>query len=112
MRSSIRARTIAAGIGALAIGLVALHGTAAAEQGERAISCSNPASGATWQIRIDYDRKTVDSNQARIGDAEITWHDTNNNGNYTLDRKTGNLTMIVASSTGGAFFYARCGLDR
>jgi hypothetical protein len=106
------ARPITVGIGALAIGLVALCGTAAAEQGEHAMTCTNPASGAKWQIRVDYDRKTVDSNQARIGEAEITWHDVNDNGNYTLDRKTGNLTMIVASSTGGAFFYARCGLSR
>jgi hypothetical protein len=112
MRSLALARTIGGGIGALAIALIVISGTAVAEQGEHAITCTNPASGATWQIRIDYDRNTVDSNRARIGAGEITWHDANDNGNYTLDRKTGNLTSIVASSTGGAFFYARCKLDR
>ncbi|MBO0712425.1 MAG: hypothetical protein J2P47_14235 [Acetobacteraceae bacterium] len=112
MRSLALARTIGGGIGALAIGLMVISGTAVGEQGEHAVTCTNPASGATWQIRIDYDRNTVDANRARIRAGDITWHDANDNGNYTLDRKTGNLTSIVASSTGGAFFYGRCNLDR
>lgn len=112
MHSLAVARIIGGGIGALAIAVIVISGTALAEQGERALTCINPASGATWQIRIDYDRNTVDSNRASIGAGEISWHDANDNGNYTLDRKTGNLTSIVASSTGGAFFYARCNLDR
>ena len=75
------------------------------------ITCTNPVSGASWQIRIDYDRNTVDSNPARISDATISWRDANDGGNYTLDRKSGNLTVIVASSTGGAFFYDHCRLE-
>jgi hypothetical protein len=31
--------------------------------------------------------------------------------NYTLDRKSGNLTVIIASSTGGNFLYDRCKLE-
>ena len=73
------------------------------------MTCTNPASGATWKIRVDYDQKTVDSNAARISDTEISWHDVNDGGNYTLDRKSGKLTVVVASSTGGYFLWDRCG---
>ncbi len=72
------------------------------------VTCTNPASGATWQISIDYGRATVDANPAKVSDAEISWHDTKDGGNYTLDRKSGNLTVVVASSTGGYFLHDRC----
>jgi hypothetical protein len=80
-------------------------------QGETAITCTNPVSGTSWQLKIDYGRATADSNPARISDAEISWRDRSDGGNYTLDRKSGKLTVIVASSTGGAFFYHRCKLQ-
>ncbi len=113
MDSFARARTIGAGFWALANGLLALTGIAVgpAQAAERAITCTNPASGATFQIVIDYDRKTVDRNAARISDAEIAWHDPKDGGNYTLDRKTGNLTVVIASSTGGYFLHDVCKLD-
>jgi hypothetical protein len=96
----------------IAAGLVVMTVSAVgAEHGESAITCTNPASGASWQIRVDYDRSTVDSNPARIRDAMISWHDATDGGNYTLDRKSGNLTVIVASSTGGYFLYDRCRLE-
>lgn len=76
----------------------------------QAITCTNPASGATWRIRIDYDRARVDSNPARIGETEISWHDAKDGGNYTLDRRSGRLTVIMASSTGGYFLHDRCRL--
>ncbi|MDE2227629.1 MAG: hypothetical protein KGL11_01130 [Alphaproteobacteria bacterium] len=76
------------------------------------MTCSNPASGATWQIRIDYDKGTVDSNPARISDTEIAWHDAADGGNYTLDRESGDLTEVVASSTGGYFLHDRCGPEK
>ena len=50
----------------------------------------------------------MDSNPAPISDAEISWHDKTDGGNYTLDRKSGKLTVIIASSTGGYFLYDRC----
>jgi hypothetical protein len=75
------------------------------------LTCTNPYSGATWQIKIDYDHGTVDSNPAQISDATIAWHDANDGGNYTLDRKSGKLTVIVASSTGGYFLHDDCGLQ-
>lgn len=84
--------------------------SAQAQSGEITTICTNPVSGTSWQIRIDYDKSTVDSNPARISAARIWWHDAKDGGNYTLDRKSGDLTVIVASSTGGAFFYHRCKL--
>jgi hypothetical protein len=76
------------------------------------ISCTNPASGWTWQISIDFDRATVDSNPAQVSDAEISWRDTKDGGNYTLDRRSGDLTVVVASSTGGYFLHDHCGVPR
>jgi len=81
-----------------------------AQSGEIATTCTNPVSGTSWQIRIDYDKSTVDSNLAHISETRIWWHDAKDGGNYTLDRKSGDLTVIIASSTGGAFFYHRCKL--
>jgi hypothetical protein len=78
---------------------------------ERAITCTNPASGTRWQIRVDYERSTVDSYPARITDGGISWHDASDGGNYTLDRRSGDLTVVVASSTGGYFLHDRCALD-
>jgi hypothetical protein len=80
-------------------------------RGETTITCSNLASGATWQVRIDYDRRTADSNPARISDARISWHNASDGGNYTLDRASGELTVIVASSTGGYSLHHRCKLQ-
>ena len=77
---------------------------------EPTITCTNPASGATWQITIDYERGTVDANPASVSDTEISWHDAKDGGNYTLDRASGKLTVIIASSTGGYFLHHRCRL--
>jgi hypothetical protein len=102
---------------AVAIAVSVLRGSAApasaaeAQRGEVAITCTNPLSGANWQIRIDYDRNTVDANPARFSDSQIWWKAAADGGNYTLDRKTGNLTVVMASSTGGSFLYDRCKLD-
>jgi hypothetical protein len=82
-----------------------------AQQGEVAMTCTNPFSGASWQIRIDYDKQTVDSNPAHVSDATISWRDAKDGGNYTLDRKSGNLTVIIASATGGNFLYDHCKLE-
>ena len=78
---------------------------------ESAVTCTNPASGTHWQIRIDYARSTVDSYPASITEANISWHDASDGGNYTLDRKSGNLTVVIASSTGGYFLFDRCKLE-
>ena len=79
-----------------------------AQAGEVAFNCTNPFSGASWQIAIDYDRRTVDSNPARISDMEVSWRDAKDGWNYTLNRKSGKLTVILASATGGNFLYDHC----
>jgi hypothetical protein len=95
------------------LGALALCGGSlshAARASESAVICTNPASGVRWQIRIDYERNTVDSYPARITEADISWHDASDGGNYVLDRSSGNLTVVVASSTGGYFLHDRCKL--
>lgn len=111
LRSLALARPLAAVIGALVVGSGAPAISAEARHGETAITCTNPISGATWQIKIDYDRSTVDANPARFSDSQIGWKAAADGGNYTLDRKTGNLTVVMASSTGGSFLYDRCKLE-
>jgi len=101
----------AAVIGAVALGFAVPAMSTETQHGETAITCTNPFSGASWQIRIDYDRQTVDSNPARISDAEISWRDVKDGWGYTLDRKSGNLRVVLASSTGGNFLHDRCKLE-
>jgi hypothetical protein len=95
---------------AVAVGMTAPAIGAEAPPSETAVTCTNVSSGANWQIKIDFDKATVDSNPARISDTQISWHDATDGGNYTLDRKSEKLTVIVASSTGGYFIYHRCKL--
>lgn len=95
-------------IGVLGGAVIPSASGAVVQSGEAAITCTNPYSGASWQIRIDYDRRTVESNPARISETEISWHDALDGRSYTLDRRTGKLTVVVASSTGGSFLYDQC----
>lgn len=94
--------------GGLAAGMAGFAAPAAAQPATSVLSCTNPASGATWQIHVDFAQGTVDANAARISDDTVVWHDAKDGGNYALDRKTGKLTVTVASSTGGYFLYDRC----
>ena len=74
------------------------------------MTCTNPSSGATWQIYVDYGGHTVDLNPAQITDTVVEWQ--SNGWKYSLDRKSGKLTVVVASSTGGNFLYDQCKLDK
>jgi hypothetical protein len=100
----------------LAAAAVALIGglapAAEAQHGQTTIACSNPASGTSWQITVDFDRRTVDGHPATISEAAISWRDPGDQGNYTLDRKSGNLRVAVPSSTGGYFLHDQCKLDK
>ena len=98
----------AAAIVALAAGVAAANGAAEAEGVP--VTCTNPFSGASWQIAIDYDLKTVDSNPARIDETEISWRDAKDGWRYTLNRKSGALTVVLASATGGNFLFDQCRL--
>jgi hypothetical protein len=79
-----------------------------AQTPESVFDCTNLASGAGWQIKINFQASTVDSNPARISSSTISWHDATDGANYSLDRSTGNLTVVIASSTGGYFIHDRC----
>jgi hypothetical protein len=102
-------RYLGVAIAALACGAAA-PGDGQQAANAPAVTCTNPYSGATWQISIDFDRATVDANPARVSEVEISWHDAKDGGNYTLDRRSGNLTVVVASSTGGYFLHDHCRL--
>jgi hypothetical protein len=104
----IRKWILAAGIAGLAAGLAVATRSGEAQPGAAAMRCTNPASGASWQIVIDYGKNTVDANPAEISRTAISWFDPRDGGRYRLDRGSGDLTGSAASSTGGYFRYARC----
>jgi hypothetical protein len=107
-----RNRILAAGAAVFTGGLAVSTTDAGAQEGETAITCTNPVSGASWQIMIDYRNATVDSYRANISKAEISWFDPKDGGNYSLDRKSGALTASVASSTGGYFRRSQCSVEK
>jgi hypothetical protein len=98
---------LAVGISALVAAIAGPAIGAEGPRGEAAITCTNTTSGTSWQIKVNYDQSTVDAYPASFSDAEIKWK-TPGGENYKLDRKSGNLTVVVASSTGGYFLYDRC----
>jgi hypothetical protein len=70
--------------------------------------CTNTASGASWDLKVDFVRNFVDAFPAEISKRWISWQDTAHGGHYDLDRTTGELTVRFASSTGGYFLYDKC----
>lgn len=70
--------------------------------------CTNPASGASWQITVDLAHHRFDMFPAEIDAHSIRWRDTAQGGFYDLDRATGELTMRNAASTGGYFLRDQC----
>jgi hypothetical protein len=70
--------------------------------------CTNPVSGASWNIKVDFARNLVDAFPADISTRWISWHDTDQGGYYDLDRASGDLTVRFASATGGYFLYDKC----
>jgi hypothetical protein len=70
--------------------------------------CTNPKSGTTWDVKVDYDRSTADSFPAKISGSQIVWHDTVHGGYYYLDRASGALTFKNATGTGGYTLHNTC----
>jgi hypothetical protein len=102
-----RARTATAAVGAAM--LLASTGIGrAAESGKLLhLRCTNPVSGANWQVVVDLARQRVDSLPAEISDSWISWHDPAG-GFFDLERATGRLRVRIASSTGGYSSYDTC----
>jgi hypothetical protein len=73
--------------------------------------CTNPKSGTTWEVKVDYDRSTADAFPAEITGSQIAWHDTLHGGYYSLNRASGALTFQNASSTGGYVTRHTCHAD-
>ena len=96
----------------LLLSFVTGAGAAANESaGPATIACVNTVSRAGWQIRVDYQKNTVNALPAHITAGEITWYDDKEHANYTLDRKTGALESVIPSSTGGYFLHYQCKLN-
>jgi hypothetical protein len=108
-RRSFSACARTAAIVALTAGVAIFsYGGVAAHAETVSVICTNPVSGASWRIAIDYDLKTVDSNPASIDETQIWWRDGKDGWRYTLDRKSGALTVVLASATGGNFLFDQC----
>jgi hypothetical protein len=111
VRTSSLTRSLAAATLTLAYTATAPALSIEALHGQRAITCTNKSSGTSWQLNVDYDHGTVDSNPASISESKIAWRDANDGWRYTLDLKTGDLTVVFASSMGGNTYFHRCQLD-
>lgn len=79
-----------------------------ADAKEMVLTCTNPNSGTTWDLKVDFDRRMVDSFPAEISDQWITWQDTPRQGVYEFDRASGDMTMRGPSSMGGYFLHYHC----
>ncbi len=104
-------RPLAVALSVMAAGTAVEAISAEAQHGTRDITCMNTSSGVTWQIKVDFDRKTVDDNPASISDSTISWRDAKDSWNYSLDRRNGHLTVVLASSTGGSMYFHRCKME-
>jgi hypothetical protein len=70
--------------------------------------CTNTESGTSWTLQFDTANATVDGYPASVGHDLITWHNTEDQGFYTLDRSTGDLKIVRGSSMGGWELHALC----
>ena len=73
--------------------------------------CTNPFSHVTWPIYIDCYRHMVNSSPARVSAGSISWFGAKHGQHFTLNRSTGTLTVVVASSTGGYFLHDHCAIS-
>jgi hypothetical protein len=71
------------------------------------LRCTNPASGASWPLVVDFDHRRVDSLAATVSGNSVSWRDPQR-GFFDLDTATGKLELRNASATGGYFLYYTC----
>jgi hypothetical protein len=107
LRSRFRRRFLLSLVGLAAASMV-LPAPADALAAATRLRCTNPASGASWDVVVDQDRNLVDSYPAHITEKWISWYDPTDRGYFDLERATGELTVRHASSTGGYFLYDKC----
>ena len=72
------------------------------------VHCVNPASGTRWDLVIDPGRGLVGGFAAQVGPREVDWVDPTDQSHYSLDRRSGTLSMTRPSSTGGYTNLDRC----
>lgn len=97
----------------LSLALAACHASAASASlaipaDATVVECVNPDNGFAWAVRLDARGKAVDGWPARFEARRISWRDGGDGGAYQLDRQTGALTIVRASSTGGYTSFDRC----
>jgi hypothetical protein len=93
---------------AIAAALAAVLADAPAQASDLSYQCTNTASGASWLVEVDDQKRTVDGVPADISAARISWRDAATGGSYDLDRKSGDLTFTNSSSMGGYMLWHRC----
>ena len=91
-----------------AAGLITLINSECLNAAPVTLRCTNPASGAVWDIKIDYQNATADSFPAKISGERIKWHNVLHGGYYEFNRRSGDLTVVYASSTGGFTLRDKC----
>ena len=101
-------RHAAVAIAALATFGATAPGDGQAQPAASVLTCTNPASGATWQISIDLSPRHVEFQSARFSADEISWQ------TPRMAAITGWISFrrtdrIVASSTGGYFLHDHAG---
>jgi hypothetical protein len=93
---------------AVCAGLVLSIAPSVSHANTTVLTCTNPSSGTTWDVAVDFDRRMADSFPADISDSSIAWQDSTHGGIYEFDRASGVLTFRNASSTGGYFLHDQC----
>jgi hypothetical protein len=95
-------------IALMVLALEAPAGSTQAGAEPATLRCTNPFSGATWDVAIDPARRTADTFPADFTDSTIKWHDAARGGNFEFDLASGELTVVYASSMGGTFLKDSC----
>jgi hypothetical protein len=107
-----RARRLAAFVAVAILGIAGsarpAPAAAATPAGAIVLRCTNLESGASWTLEVDSANATVNGYKATVGQGLISWHNTQDQGFYTLDRSTGDLKVVRGSSMGGWELHALC----